>query len=168
MVSHLTFGSLGGYSGKLLLNGASYPLTGVFSIFGRATNHIARPTARGGPLTVTLALGWTNDQITGVVSSTNDGGSAGDQLHGGSGNPAGQFQPTIYPAPPALHQRRGRGSSGLWIRAADKSPGQYAPHGRAARWRHFQSKRPPWKVGATCPSLPASMAMPACSSAGST
>ena len=104
MVSHLTLGSLGGYSGKLLLNGASYPLTGVFSIFGRATNHIARPTARGGPLTVTLALGWTNDQITGVVSSTNDGGwAATNYMEAAATQPASSNQQYTLLLPPSTN-----------------------------------------------------------------
>jgi hypothetical protein len=74
MISHLTVSSLGVYSGKLLLDGAGYALSGVFDIFGRVTNRIVRPTARGGPVEVALAVGWTNSHITGTVFSTNEGG----------------------------------------------------------------------------------------------
>ncbi|MGA2174815.1 MAG: immunoglobulin domain-containing protein [Verrucomicrobiota bacterium] len=74
LISHLTLGSLGRFSGKLLLDGATYSLGGVFDIFGHASNHIARAAARGGPVSVVMAVGWTNHQILGSVSGTNEGG----------------------------------------------------------------------------------------------
>lgn len=74
MVSHLTLGPLGAYTGRFLLDGASYPLSGIFDIFGNSSNYIPRAPARGGPLHVALAVAWTNNQITGVVVSTNEPG----------------------------------------------------------------------------------------------
>ena len=73
MISHLKLGSLGAYSGKLLLDGASYPLSGTLDIFGQATNHVPRPASHGGPVSVSLAVDWTNGQIMGAVSGTNEG-----------------------------------------------------------------------------------------------
>jgi hypothetical protein len=74
MVSHLVLGVVGAYSGRLLLDGAAYGLSGVFNIFGQATNRINRAVSRGGPVTVTMAVDWTNSQITGAVVVTNASG----------------------------------------------------------------------------------------------
>lgn len=73
-LSHLTLGNLGAYSGTLWLAGTSYSLSGTFDIFGQASNHIARPVSRGGPVSVVMNVQWTNSQIIGSVTGTNDGG----------------------------------------------------------------------------------------------
>jgi hypothetical protein len=74
MISHLLLGNLGAYSGTLLLAGASYSLSGAFDIFGQASNHVARAASHGGPVSVVMTVAWTNSQITGFVSGTNEGG----------------------------------------------------------------------------------------------
>jgi hypothetical protein len=74
MISHLSLGNLGAYSGTLMLDGATYSLSGTFDIFGQASNYIARPAAHGGPVSVVLNVARTNSQITGSVSGTVDGG----------------------------------------------------------------------------------------------
>ncbi len=73
IITHLSLGNLGAYSGTLMLGGAGYSLIGAFNIFGQASNYIARPTAHGGPVSVVMNVAWTNSQITGYVSGM-DGG----------------------------------------------------------------------------------------------
>jgi hypothetical protein len=73
LISHLSLGNLGAYSGTLMLGGSSYSLSGTFNIFGYASNYIVRPAAHGGPVSVVLNVGLTDSQITGHVSG-NDAG----------------------------------------------------------------------------------------------
>jgi hypothetical protein len=76
MLSALTISTKGSYSGKLLLNNASYSVTGSFDITGQATNVIARKSTLGGPLVLTMLLSTTDGstpQITGTVTGTNSG-----------------------------------------------------------------------------------------------
>jgi hypothetical protein len=74
MISQLTLRNLGAYSGTLLLGGLGYSLSGAFDIFGHASNYIARAASRGGPVSVVMTVEWTNSQITGYVSGTDEGG----------------------------------------------------------------------------------------------
>ena len=64
----LTVGDVGGYSGKLLLNGKSHSLKGTLWVDGTGTNTVARPGTNA--LRATMALDLTNgtDRITGLVS----------------------------------------------------------------------------------------------------
>ncbi|HUD48964.1 MAG TPA: immunoglobulin domain-containing protein [Candidatus Baltobacteraceae bacterium] len=70
MLSQLTVNSKGAYSGKLLLDGASYSLGGSFDVSGGASNYIVRSASRGGPVTVEMTLQWTTGQINGAVSGS--------------------------------------------------------------------------------------------------
>lgn len=70
MLNDLVIGPLGAYSGKLLLAGTAYPISGTFNIFGYATNYLARAASRGGPVGFEMSLVWTNGEITGAVSGT--------------------------------------------------------------------------------------------------
>jgi hypothetical protein len=68
MLSGLTVGNTGTYSGGLLLGAASYAVSGAFNVFGEASNYIARAAAKGGPIGLQMKLDWTSGQITGAVS----------------------------------------------------------------------------------------------------
>jgi hypothetical protein len=70
MLSQLTVNAAGAYSGKLLLNGASYSLAGKFDTSGAASNRIARSADDGGAMEVHMTLQSTNSQISGVVSGS--------------------------------------------------------------------------------------------------
>jgi hypothetical protein len=70
MLGQLTVYSTGAYSGKLLLNGASYPLAGSFDLSGGASNLVARSASQGGPVKVEMTLQWTTGQINGTVSGS--------------------------------------------------------------------------------------------------
>jgi hypothetical protein len=76
MLKGLTLSQKGTYSGTLLINGASHPISGSFGLGGGATNEIKRPAGRGGPLTVMMNLITPSNsapQVTGTVVGTNDG-----------------------------------------------------------------------------------------------
>jgi hypothetical protein len=71
MLDNLVVGKQGAFSGKLLLAGGSYSLSGSFDAFGHVTNHsVARSAALGGPLIIDMDLD-TNGAgiITGTVSN---------------------------------------------------------------------------------------------------
>jgi hypothetical protein len=70
MLSQLTVNPKGAYSGKLLLNGASYSLAGSFDMSGGASNLVARSAVSGGPVKVEMTLQWTDGQINGAVSGS--------------------------------------------------------------------------------------------------
>ncbi len=70
MLSQLKVDPTGAYSGKLLLNGASYTLAGSFDLSGAASNRVTRSASRGGPVTVEMTLQWNTGQINGAVSSS--------------------------------------------------------------------------------------------------
>jgi hypothetical protein len=74
MLSKLTVKSTGAYSGTLLINGASYTVTGSFDVSGSASNVIARSASKGGPVTLEVSLDWTSGQINGAVSGSGQGG----------------------------------------------------------------------------------------------
>jgi len=69
----------GAYSGTLLINGGSHPISGSFDLAGHATNQVLRPASQGGPLVVEMTLLVSTDyysifgQVSGTVSgATND------------------------------------------------------------------------------------------------
>ena len=64
----LTVGNVGGYSGKLLLNGKKHSLKGTFWVDGTGSNAVLRTGTNA--LRVLMALDLTNgtDRITGFVS----------------------------------------------------------------------------------------------------
>ncbi len=71
MISGLIVQTNGLFSGKLLLAGASYPLTGRFDILGHALVSAGPATAPGGQLQVELFLEQAPaSQISGTVSNT--------------------------------------------------------------------------------------------------
>ncbi len=78
MLQNLVVGKNGIYSGKLLLNGASYALSGGLTS-GPATKVIKRPDAAGGPVILSMALNSSVSPplITGSVSASNGAWSAG-------------------------------------------------------------------------------------------
>jgi hypothetical protein len=70
MLNNLAVGKQGAFSGKLLLAGGSYTLTGSFNAFGHSSNSVARSAKLGGPLIVEMDTD-TNGAgiITGTVSN---------------------------------------------------------------------------------------------------
>ena len=74
LLQNLTVGTNVAYTGKLLVGGASYSVSGSFDPSGNATNQI--PLASGlGNLTLGMQLNWnsTPPQIIGTVQGTNGG-----------------------------------------------------------------------------------------------
>lgn len=63
------------YSGKLYVNGTSYPLKGTLDLAGNSSVTISRATSSKPDLTVSLHLDWTgvSKQLTGTVSCTGEG-----------------------------------------------------------------------------------------------
>jgi hypothetical protein len=75
MLYNLTVATSGVYSGKLLFNGGSFTLApGSFDSSGYASNRVPRAPAQGGPVALEMWLGWTNGEINGSVSGTDQGG----------------------------------------------------------------------------------------------
>ena len=70
LLSGLKINSTGAYSGKLLLAGASFAVSGVFNAVGAATNTISRAATGGGPLLLEMFLDLTGSlpAIFGTVS----------------------------------------------------------------------------------------------------
>jgi hypothetical protein len=75
MLSGLAVGGEGVFSGNLRVGGTSYWLDGKFDVAGFWSNRIARPAAKGGPLTLEMNLDWNQSPpvITGWVTGTNGG-----------------------------------------------------------------------------------------------
>jgi len=75
MLKSLTIGTNGIYSGKILINGASYVIRGTFNTEGQASNTIPRAARLGGPVTVAMTVDVNQPfpQVTGPVSGTNGG-----------------------------------------------------------------------------------------------
>jgi uncharacterized repeat protein (TIGR02543 family) len=73
MLKGLTITKTGTYSGTLLLNGASYGLSGAFGLGGQVTNPIAHSSV--GPLKVVMTLVGNEPppEVKGMVSATNWG-----------------------------------------------------------------------------------------------
>jgi len=70
MLKNLVLGPLGTYSGRLFVDGGSYPLSGVFNSFGSATNYIRLPEDSGEILTVVMNVNTNGiGSITGTVSN---------------------------------------------------------------------------------------------------
>ncbi len=71
LLNALTISSRGAYSGRLLLGGASYIVSGAFNLAGAATSTITRNANLGGPVTLAMSLDWTTTPPTldGVVSA---------------------------------------------------------------------------------------------------
>jgi hypothetical protein len=72
MLSQLTVNSAGAFSGKLLLNGESYSLTGSFDATGSAGALVSRPDFKGGPVKVEMTLDRDSGQINGAVSGSGE------------------------------------------------------------------------------------------------
>jgi len=73
MLSALDVTTSGTYSGKLLIGGGSYAISGGFSASGQANNVVQRTAGEGGPLTLEMTLNWNDapPNITGTVSGSN-------------------------------------------------------------------------------------------------
>ena len=90
----LTVGDVGGYSGKLLLNGKTHSIKGTLWVDGTGTNTVARPGTNA--LRAIMALDLTNgtDRITGLVSEETSSNTvwsvdlAADRAVFGGTNPA--------------------------------------------------------------------------------
>jgi hypothetical protein len=79
MLKDLTINSQGTYSGTILINGATHPISGIFSLGGQSTNVITRPHSQGGPLLVEmtfLAPSNAAPVVTGIIYGTNVEGVA--------------------------------------------------------------------------------------------
>jgi hypothetical protein len=72
----------GTYSGTLLIDGQSHPISGSFDLAGQATNRVSRLASEGGPLTVQMALVTVSNPepfylyaelVTGTISGNADG-----------------------------------------------------------------------------------------------
>jgi len=76
MLKGLTISQKGTYSGSVIINGATHPVSGPFNLFGQASKTIPRPTAQGGPLLLQMTLDWNSSppEVTGTVSGTNNEG----------------------------------------------------------------------------------------------
>jgi hypothetical protein len=87
MVKGLTVTAQGTYSGRLLINGASYGLAGSFGALNEASNYISRAARLGGPLMVAMTLDSSNSPpvIYGTVSGTNWGATLTNHLSAGGG-----------------------------------------------------------------------------------
>jgi hypothetical protein len=71
MLDNLVLSKEGTFSGKLLLAGGSYALSGAFDAFGRTTNQVARSEKLGGPLIVDMNLDTNGAGImTGAVTNS--------------------------------------------------------------------------------------------------
>ena len=65
MLNNLVLGKLGTFTGRLLLAGGAYNLTGSFDAFGHVTNHVvARSAQLGGPLILDMDLDTNSGVIT--------------------------------------------------------------------------------------------------------
>jgi hypothetical protein len=75
MVSGLTVQTNGKYTGKLILNGSTFPFSGTFGTNASASQVIARTSKLGGALTLDMGLTWNGNlvEIVGTVSGTNGG-----------------------------------------------------------------------------------------------
>lgn len=72
MLGNVVISSKGAYSGKLLLNGKRYPVSGQFDAFGNSARNIPRTPQDGGPIVV--ALNWIFSdppEVHGTVSGSN-------------------------------------------------------------------------------------------------
>ena len=71
MLKGLVVTPKGTYSGSLLINGASHPISGSFDLGGQATNVIKRTAVQGGNLNVVMNVnGNPPPQVTGTVTGT--------------------------------------------------------------------------------------------------
>jgi cyclophilin family peptidyl-prolyl cis-trans isomerase len=98
----LTLADSGAYSAKVLMNGRTYPLKGVFSPDGHETNWVARTGTNSLLLTLALDLAGETDVLTGTV--TNNQATAIDTNRGWSATLLADravFHPTLNPAPQA-------------------------------------------------------------------
>jgi uncharacterized repeat protein (TIGR03803 family) len=66
LLSSLTVGKLGGYSGAIVLQGVRYSMSGTFNVLGQTTNTIRRPATEAGTFEVSLTL--NAPEITGTIS----------------------------------------------------------------------------------------------------
>ena len=73
MLNDLDVTGSGAYSGKLLINGGTYAISGGFNVLGQASNYIARIVGQGGPLTLEMTPNWNDlpPSISGTVSGNN-------------------------------------------------------------------------------------------------
>jgi uncharacterized repeat protein (TIGR03803 family) len=80
MLSSLEVTETGTFSGRLLIDGQTNPITGEFDVAGQSSNYVRRANSRGGPLTLEMALNWNTfpPEITGSVSGSSDGAWTSD------------------------------------------------------------------------------------------
>ncbi len=73
MLSGLDITGSGTYTGKLLIKGSTYAISGGFNVFGQASNYIARTAEQGGPLKLEMMPNWNDSppSISGTVSGNN-------------------------------------------------------------------------------------------------
>ena len=73
MLNSLDVTASGTYTGKLLIGGGAYAISGVFDSSGLGSNLVARAAAQGGPLTLEMTLLWNDSppNIIGTVSGSN-------------------------------------------------------------------------------------------------
>jgi hypothetical protein len=70
MLDNLVVGRQGSFSGRLLLAGGNYGLSGAFDAFGHVTNHVVARSKELGPLIIDMDLNTNGDGIiTGSVSN---------------------------------------------------------------------------------------------------
>ena len=133
MISGLIVQTNGLFSGKLLLAGASYPLTGRFDILGHALVSAGPATAPGGQLQVELFLEQAPaSQISGTVSNTL---WTANLIAGLAG--AGLPSPQIHHVAPPARRRWSELASGRWLRPGRK-PRRHGHSQRCARgWNPF-------------------------------
>jgi hypothetical protein len=91
MLNSLDVTASGTYTGKLLIGGGAYAISGVFDSSGLGSNLVARAAAQGGPLTLEMTLLWNDSppNIVGMVSGSNGAWTANltnELAVGGSGS----------------------------------------------------------------------------------
>jgi hypothetical protein len=73
LLSTLHIEPSGAYSGLIVMRGLRYGLAGSFNVAAeQSTPMVRRPESQGGSLALTMTL--SDDEVTGTVSGTNDGG----------------------------------------------------------------------------------------------
>jgi hypothetical protein len=72
MLNNLAVNKQGAFSGRLLLQGNSYGLSGTFNASGQASNRVvARADKLGGPLLVNMTLDTNGGSLTGTITNAN-------------------------------------------------------------------------------------------------
>ena len=133
MLSQLTIDPTSAYSGKLLLNGETFTLSGQFNTDGNATNLVARANSKGGPVKAQLSLHPDSSQIRGTVSGSNPKPWTSTLFAEASDQDSNSNGDTLSSCP--RHQRRY--SSRKKPSGFNKSSRRIVLHWRVARWHRF-------------------------------